>query len=61
MLAEDHPDQLASQHELARAYKANGQVKEAVALLHTMSIRSPEEQLESFQKATPNRILLEMT
>ena len=32
-LAEDHPSRLASQHELARAYKANGQVKEAVVLL----------------------------
>jgi Flp pilus assembly protein TadD len=32
-LAEDHPDQLASQHELAIAYDANGQVKEAVQLL----------------------------
>jgi hypothetical protein len=32
-LAEDHPDQLASQHELARAYEANGQVKEALTLL----------------------------
>ena len=33
VLAEDHPDRLASQHELARAYQANGQVKEAVKLL----------------------------
>ncbi|KAG4440379.1 hypothetical protein IFR05_004119 [Cadophora sp. M221] len=33
MLAETHPDRLASQHELARAYQANGQVGEAVALL----------------------------
>ena len=32
-LAEDHPDRLASQHELAGAYQANGQVKEAVSLL----------------------------
>ena len=32
-LAEDHPDRLTSQHELARAYRANGQVKEAVTLL----------------------------
>ncbi len=32
-LAEDHPDRLASQHALAIAYKANGQVKEAVGLL----------------------------
>jgi tetratricopeptide (TPR) repeat protein len=33
ILAEDHPDQLASQHALAMAYQANGQVKEAVSLL----------------------------
>ena len=32
-LAEDHPDRLASQHALAGAYRANGQVKEAVSLL----------------------------
>ena len=30
---EDHPSRLASQHELAGAYQANGQVKEAVKLL----------------------------
>jgi hypothetical protein len=29
-LAEDHPHRLASQHELGRAYQANGQVKGAV-------------------------------
>ncbi|KAF2726507.1 hypothetical protein EJ04DRAFT_183385, partial [Polyplosphaeria fusca] len=33
VLAEDHPDRLASQHELARAYQANGQVKQAVELM----------------------------
>ncbi|KAI4166424.1 MAG: hypothetical protein LQ343_008060, partial [Gyalolechia ehrenbergii] len=32
-LAEEHPDRLASQHKLAIAYQANGQVKEAVTLL----------------------------
>jgi thioredoxin-like negative regulator of GroEL len=32
-LAETHPDRLASQHELAGAYEANGQVEEAVTLL----------------------------
>jgi tetratricopeptide (TPR) repeat protein len=32
-LAENHPDRLASQHELARAYLVNGQVREAVRLL----------------------------
>ena len=32
-LVETHPDRLASQHELAGAYMANGQVEEAVTLL----------------------------
>jgi tetratricopeptide (TPR) repeat protein len=32
-LGPDHPDRLASQHALASAYQANGQVKEAVVLL----------------------------
>lgn len=33
ILAEDHPNRLISQHTLAGAYQANGQVKEAVDLL----------------------------
>jgi tetratricopeptide (TPR) repeat protein len=33
LMAEDHPDRLASQHELAGAYRANEQIKEAVELL----------------------------
>ena len=33
MLKKDYPDRLASQHELARAYKADGQVSKAVKLL----------------------------
>ena len=33
MLKEDHPDRLASQHALAGAYQADGQIKEAVKLL----------------------------
>ena len=32
-LAEDHPDRLDSQHELAGAYRANGQIKKAIDLL----------------------------
>ncbi len=32
-LAEDHPDRLTSQHTLAGAYQANGQVREAARLL----------------------------
>jgi hypothetical protein len=40
VLAEDHPDRLASQHELARAYEANGQDKEAIKLLeHVVSVK----------------------
>jgi tetratricopeptide (TPR) repeat protein len=31
-LSEDHPDRLASQYELARAYQTNGQVEQAVKL-----------------------------
>ena len=39
-LAEDHPDRLASQHALAGAYRANGQVKQAVALLeHVVKVK----------------------
>jgi tetratricopeptide (TPR) repeat protein len=39
-LAETHPDRLASQHELARAYKAHGQIKEAIELLeHTVKVQ----------------------
>jgi hypothetical protein len=39
-LAAEHPDRLASQHELARAYRADGQVHKAVALLeHVVSIK----------------------
>lgn len=32
-LAEDHPDGLASQHALADAHQANGQIAQAVELL----------------------------
>jgi hypothetical protein len=40
-LAENHPGRLASQHALAGAYQANGQVKEAVEMLeHVVSIKS---------------------
>ena len=38
-LAEDHPSRLASQHALAGAYKANGQIKEAIALEHVVEIQ----------------------
>ncbi|RKK81566.1 hypothetical protein BFJ68_g17607, partial [Fusarium oxysporum] len=38
-LAENHPDRLATQHELAGAYQADGQTKEAVKLLkHVVAV-----------------------
>lgn len=38
-LPEDHPNRLHSQHSLAMAYQANGQVKEAVWMLeHVVAI-----------------------
>ncbi|KAL8383280.1 hypothetical protein RB595_006844 [Gaeumannomyces hyphopodioides] len=39
-LSEEHPDRLASQHELAITYKIDGQVKKAVDLLeHVVAVR----------------------
>ncbi|CAG8885060.1 unnamed protein product, partial [Penicillium egyptiacum] len=39
-LDKEHPDRLASQHELAGAYKSNGQIKQAVELLeHVVAVR----------------------
>ena len=39
-LADDHPNRLASQHALAVAYEANGQIKEAIQLLeHVVAAR----------------------
>ncbi|POR34543.1 Putative Pfs, NACHT and WD domain protein [Tolypocladium paradoxum] len=35
-LAENHPNRLASQHALAMAYQANGQVKQAIELLENV-------------------------
>ncbi|KAL9004632.1 MAG: hypothetical protein Q9188_002558 [Gyalolechia gomerana] len=49
---EDHPDRLASQHELARAYQADGQVKEAVKLLeHVIATRE-----KVLKEDHPNRL-----
>ena len=40
VMAKDHPSRLASQHELASAYRANGQVDRAVTMLeHVVKIR----------------------
>lgn len=50
-LAEDHPDRLASQHELARAYLADGQIKKAVDLLeHVVDVE------EKLAKDHPDRL-----
>ncbi|KAL2700363.1 hypothetical protein AAEP93_008886 [Penicillium crustosum] len=44
---EEHPDRLASQHELARAYESNGQIKQAVGLLeHVVAIKQAVGLLE---------------
>jgi Tetratricopeptide repeat len=51
-LAEDHPSRLASQHALAGAYEANGQVKEAVLLLE--QVVKIEEQ--TLAKDHPSRL-----
>ncbi|TKX22221.1 tetratricopeptide repeat-containing protein 10 [Elsinoe australis] len=52
-LAEDHPDQLISQHELARAYDADGRVNEAIKLLeHVVSVES-----RSLREDHPSRLL----
>ncbi|OOO06635.1 NB-ARC domain protein [Aspergillus oryzae] len=57
VLAEDHPDRLASQHVLAIAYQANGQIKEAVKLLeHVVAIES-----EVLAEDHPDRLLSERT
>lgn len=52
VLAKEHPDRLASQHELARAYQGNGQVKEAVQLLErVVAIKE-----EALVKEHPDRL-----
>jgi hypothetical protein len=40
-MAEEHPSRLASQHALAGAYEADGQVQKAVALLeHVVAVEA---------------------
>jgi hypothetical protein len=51
-LAEDHPHRLTSQHVLAGAYQANGQVKVAVSLLEqVITIRK-----QTLAKNHPSRL-----
>lgn len=41
VLVEEHPDRLASQHALALAYQADGQVGKAVKLLeHVVAVKA---------------------
>jgi hypothetical protein len=41
VLAEEHPDRLASQHVLAMAYQADGQIKKAVEMLeHVVAVKA---------------------
>jgi len=56
-LAEDHPDRLTSQHELAAAYHANGQIQKAVELLqHVVQIKQAK-----FGKDHSSRVVSEKT
>ncbi|GMG17376.1 unnamed protein product [Aspergillus oryzae] len=55
VLAEDHPDRLASQYVLAIAYQANGQIKKAVKLLEYVVAIESEVLVEDH----PDRLLLE--
>ncbi|RMZ91050.1 hypothetical protein DV736_g1719, partial [Chaetothyriales sp. CBS 134916] len=52
-LAKDHPARLMSQYELAQAYRANGQQKEAVSLLESI-VKSMEQ---SLPKDHPDRLV----
>jgi hypothetical protein len=53
--AEDHPDQLASRHELARAYHANGEVDMAVMLMeHVVEVKQ-----KSMRENHPSRHISE--
>ncbi|KAL6228690.1 hypothetical protein BDW75DRAFT_143238 [Aspergillus navahoensis] len=48
----EHPDRLASQHELACAYQANGQIKQAMNLLeHVVAVRE-----RTLAKEHPSRL-----
>jgi hypothetical protein len=55
VLAEDHPDRLASQHALAIAYYANWETKKALALLErVVAIKKTV-----FEASHPSRIVSE--
>ena len=55
VLAEYHPDRLASEHELASAYEADGQVKKAIRLLeHVVSMERSK-----FSELHPSRVVSE--
>ncbi|KFX98191.1 hypothetical protein V490_02429 [Pseudogymnoascus sp. VKM F-3557] len=57
-LAEDHPNQLASQHELAVAYRSNGQVNKAVELLeHVVKIKATTLAKDHLDQLAPQHAL----
>jgi tetratricopeptide (TPR) repeat protein len=56
-LAEDHPDRLVSQHELAGLYRTNGQIKEAMSLLKQVVKIQQRTQAEDH----PNRLASQHT
>ena len=55
---EEHPDRLASQHELVRAYQSNGQIKQAVELLeHVVAVRERTQDEEHPDRLVSQHVL----
>lgn len=60
-LTEDHPSRLASQHALAGAYQADGQVKRAVALLeHVVKVEEGSLAEDHSDRLASQRLLFYM-
>jgi hypothetical protein len=58
VLTKEHPDRLASQHKLALAYQADGQVKKAVKLLeHVVAVNTKVLTEEHPNQLTSQRVL----
>jgi hypothetical protein len=60
-LAKEHPSRLASQHELAGAYQANGQIKQAVELLeHVVEVKERTLAEEHPSRLASQHVLAEL-
>lgn len=57
VLAENHPDRLASQHVLAVTYRSNGQIKEAVDLLERVVAMQKAFAENSFERLSSQHAL----